>query len=86
MKPYLEETTKEFKEESINILTLEKSDLFVMNNNLPLIDERKQKLFYILVCRLIYATCRNRNDLKLTTSFFAGYLLFCNEGNYCKLQ
>ena len=72
MKLYLEETIKEFGKEPINALTLTRSDLFMTNQNLHMVDERRKKLFHRLVYQLIYTTGKGRKDLKLAISFLVG--------------
>ena len=72
MKPYLEETIKEFGEELISALTPAHSDLFMTNQNLPMVDEKRKKLFHRLVYQLICTTGKGRKDLELAISFLAG--------------
>jgi len=86
MESYLQDTIDKFGEEPLAASTPARSDLFIVNEDSPLVDESRRRLFYKLVYRLIYVTGRGRKDLELAISFLAERANVCNEGDYCKLR
>jgi len=85
MKPYLVETVEEFGEILLKAETPAKADLFIINNDKPLVDDKRRCLFHRLVYHLIYCAIRGQRDLPTALSFLSKHLKFCNEGDYCKL-
>ena len=60
-------------------------NLFVVDDDLPLIEERRQKLFYRLVHKIYFCAPRGRKDFQLVTSFLTTRVGKCNEKDYAKL-
>ena len=85
MKSQLNNTIKEFGENMISVSTPAQSNLFDINDNLPLLDEKHRKLFHKLVYSFIHCIEKERKDLEVAVSFLASRLMKYNEGNYIKL-
>jgi len=85
MTQLLTEVVEEFGETPTRAVTLARSDLFEVDDNLPLVEERRQKLFHRLVYKIYYCAPRGRKDLQLTTSFLMTRIGKCNERDYTKL-
>jgi len=67
-------------------VTPARSDLFEVDDDLPLIEDRRQKLFYRLVYKIYFCAPRGRKDLQLATSFLTTRVGKCNEKDYAKLR
>ena len=79
MKPCLEATIEEFGEEPICAATPARSDLFMVDDTKPLVDEHRKKLFHRLVYRTIFCTGRGRKDLEPTVSFYLNVQIFVTK-------
>ena len=77
------ETIVEFGKEFYSASTPTQINLFIINNNLSLVNKRWKKLFYRLVYQLIYLL--GRKYLELAISFLVSQSAYKNEGSYCKL-
>ena len=70
MKNYLEEAIQAFGEDvSAGAATPANRNLFVVNEDLPMLEDRQAESFHHIVAKLLYVAKRARIDLQLAIAF-----------------
>ena len=71
MKSYLEEAIQAFGENvSVGAVTPASRNLFIVNNNLPLLETERAEIFHHVVAKLLYVAKRARVDIQLAIAFY----------------
>lgn len=79
MAQLLNEVINKFCETPTKAVTLIRSDLFEIDDDSPLVEDRRQKLCHRLVCKISYYALRERKDLQLATLFLTKRVEKFNE-------
>ena len=90
MKTYLIEAIEEFEAFNEKIDSSKPTPaaayLFNVDEDSPLLSEKKAKGFHKIVAKLLFVCCRGRPDINVTISFLTTRVSKSNDGDWKKLK
>ena len=87
MKSYLEEAIQAFGEDvSVGAATPANRNLFIVNEDLPMLEGRQAESFHHIVAKLLYVAKRARIDLQLAIAFLCTRVSKSTQEDWEKLR